>query len=102
VIGTGEFAMTTTTFGISFLIGAALSLHFRVWILIPFSGLAIVGTALLESFHGYSILFLILTVGLILAILQIGYFAGLLMRAMIASPISRRQKSGRAEKLSLP
>ena len=100
--GTGEFAMTTTTFGIIFLIGAALGLRFRVWILIPFIGLAIVGTALVESLRGDSIAFLILNVGLMVAILQIGYFFGLLMLAVVISLIARRQKPDGAEKLSLP
>jgi hypothetical protein len=92
--------MTTTTFGIVFLIGAALSLRFSVWILIPFTALAIVGTALVESSRGDSIAFLILTVGLMVAILQIGYFVGLLMRAVIVSHTARRQKPDGAEKLS--
>jgi hypothetical protein len=94
--------MTTTTFGIVFLIGAALSLRFSVWILIPFTGLAIIGTAWVESSHGDSIAVLIVAVGLVVAILQIGYFVGLLMHGVIASLIARRQKPDGIEELGLP
>jgi hypothetical protein len=94
--------MTTTTFGIVFLIGVALGLHFRVWILIPVTGLAVVGIALMESSRDDSIALLLLTIGLIVAILQIGYFVGLLMHAVIASLVARRQKPDRAEELGLP
>jgi hypothetical protein len=98
----GNFAMTTTTFCIAFLNGAALGLRFSVWILIPFTGVAIVGTAWVESSHGDSIAALILAVGLMVAILQIGYFVGLLMHGVIASLIARRQKTDGAEELGLP
>jgi hypothetical protein len=87
LVGTGEFGMTTTTFGIVFLIGAALGLHFRVWILIPFAGLAIVGTALEEMWRGERVLSLILRIAFIITILQIGYFIGLLMDAVVDSRI---------------
>ena len=94
--------MTTTTFGIVFLFGAALGLRFSVWILIPFTGLTIVGTALVESSHGDSITILICTVGLMVTILQIGYFVGLLVHTVIDSPIARQQKPEGAEELGLP
>jgi hypothetical protein len=45
---------------------------------------------------------LILAVGLMVAILQIGYFVGLFMHGVIASLIARRQKTDGAEELGLP
>ncbi|HEY6331939.1 MAG TPA: hypothetical protein VI756_21605 [Blastocatellia bacterium] len=94
--------MTKTTFGIVFLIGAALGLRFRFWILIPAAGLAIVGTALEEMWRRESVPLLILTIAFIITILQIGYFVGLLIDAVVDSPIAYRQKPDVAKKLSDP
>jgi hypothetical protein len=90
--------MTTTIFGIVFLIGAALGLRFRVWVLIPFTGLAIVGTTVVEISRGESIGFMLLTIGLIVTILEIGYFVGLLVVLLGV----HRQKPDVAKELSLP
>jgi hypothetical protein len=77
--------MALTTFGIVFLIGATLSVRFKVLILFPAIGLAVLGTAVVGIAHGDSVGAVTMTVALTAAALQVGYVFGLVTRAVIAS-----------------
>jgi hypothetical protein len=77
--------MTLTTFGIVFLVGATLTVRFKVLILLPAIGLAVVGTAVVGIAHGDRVGAVVLTIALTAAALQIGYAFGLVTRAVIAS-----------------
>jgi hypothetical protein len=77
--------MTLTTFGIFVLIGATLSLRFKFLILLPAIGLAVVGAAVVGIAQGDRVGTVILTIVLATAALQIGYFFGVVTRAVIAS-----------------
>jgi hypothetical protein len=81
----GEYAMTLTTFGIIFLIGATLSARFEFLILLPAIGLAVVGTAVVGIAHGDLVGAVVSTIVLTAAALQIGYVFGVVTRAVIAS-----------------
>ena len=76
--------MALTTFGIVFLIGATLSVRFKVLILFPAIGLAAVGTAAVGMAYGDPIGAVIVTIALVAAALQIGYLSGLITRAASA------------------
>ena len=77
--------MALTTFGIVFLAGATLSVRFRVLILFPAIGLAVVGTAAVGIADGDRVGVIMLTIALAAAALQIGYLSGLVTRAVLAS-----------------
>lgn len=70
---------------IGFLIGAALALRFNVFILFPATGLALLGTAAVGIADGDRIGSVVLTMVLIGTTLQIGYVAGTVTRAILAS-----------------
>jgi hypothetical protein len=91
--------MTLTTFGIYFLIGAALSLRFKVLILPPAIGLTVVGTAGVGIAHGDRIRTVILTIALLAVAMQIGYLFGLVARAIAASPGVSERKAVMVERL---
>ena len=93
--------MALTTFGIAFLIGAALSLRFNVLILFPAIASAVVGTAVAGLAHGDSIGGVMLTIAITGAALQIGYLFGLVTRAVIASLGVPERKAVMVEKLGL-
>jgi hypothetical protein len=93
--------MTLTTFGIVFLIGAALSLRFKVLILPPAIGLTVVGTAGVGIAHGDRIGTVILTIALVAVAMQIGYLFGLVARAIAASPGVSERKAVMVERLGL-
>jgi hypothetical protein len=90
--------MALTTVAIVFLIGSALSLRFTVLILFPAIIFAIVGVVA----HGDGIGTMMLTIGLVAAALQIGYFVGLTFRAVLASHGALRLRVGAAEAASVP
>jgi hypothetical protein len=77
--------MTLTTFGIVFLVGATLSVRFKILILLPAIGLAVVGTAVVGIAHGDRVGAVMLTIALTATALQVGYLFGLVTRAVIAS-----------------
>jgi hypothetical protein len=77
--------MALTTFGIAFLVGAALSQRFKVLILLPVIGLAVVGAAVVGIAHGDRVGAVMLTIALTATALQVGYVFGLHTRAVIAS-----------------
>jgi hypothetical protein len=91
--------MALTTFGVFFLTGAALSVRFRVLILFPAIGLAVIGTAAVGIGHGDHVGAVMLTIALVAAALQIGYFFGLITRAVIASFGVPARKGGMVQKL---
>jgi hypothetical protein len=70
---------------IGFLIGAALALRFNVLILFPSIGLALLGTTAVGIAHGDPMGSVVLTMALIGTTLQVGYLAGILARAVVAS-----------------
>jgi hypothetical protein len=100
VLPTG-YAMTLTTFGIVFVVGATLGLCFKVPILLPAIGLAAVGTAGVGSAHGGGIGTVMLTIAFVAAVLQIGYLFGLVIRAVIASLGVHARKPVAIEKVGL-
>jgi hypothetical protein len=75
--------MTLTIIG--FLTGAALALRFKVWILFPVIGLALLGAAAVGIGRGDRIASVVLTVVLLGSALQIGYLASIMTRAVSAS-----------------
>src|ERR1700681_719388 len=70
---------------IGFLFGAALALRFNVFILLPATGLALLGTAAVGIADGDRIGSVVLTMVLIGTSLQAGYVAGTVTRAILAS-----------------
>jgi hypothetical protein len=70
---------------IGFLIGAALGARFKVLIDIPAIGLALLGTAGVGIVHGDPIGSVGLTMVLIATTLQLGYLAGVVLRAVLVS-----------------
>jgi hypothetical protein len=70
---------------IGFLIGAALGTRFKVLIVIPAIGLALLGTAGVGIVHGDPIGSVGLTMVLIATTLQLGYLAGVVLRAVLVS-----------------
>ena len=93
--------MALTTFGIFCLIGATLSVRFKVLILFPAIGLATVGTAAVGIAHGDSVGAVMLTIALVAVALQIGYLFGVVMRAVIASLGVPERKGAMVEKLAV-
>jgi hypothetical protein len=93
--------MALTTFGIFVLIGATLSLRFKFLILLPAIGLAVIGAAVVAIAHGDRVGTMILTIVLATAMLQIGYFFGVVTRAVIASLGVPERKSVLVEKMGL-
>jgi hypothetical protein len=77
--------MALTTFSIVFLIGWALSLRFKVLILFPAIGLAVVGAVGVGIADGDYIGAVMLTIAYFATALQIGYLFGLVTRAVLAS-----------------
>ena len=77
--------MALTTYGIVLLIGATLSLRFNVFILFPAIGLALIGTIAVGIAHGDPMGSVVLTMVLIGTTLQVGYLAGIVARAVVAS-----------------
>jgi hypothetical protein len=77
--------MALTTLGVVFLVGATLSVRFKVLILLPAIGLAVVGTAVVGIAHGDHVGAVMLTIAFTAAALQVGYLFGLVTRAVIAS-----------------
>jgi hypothetical protein len=96
-----EYAMALTTLGIVFLIGATLSLRFKVLILLPAIGLAVLGTAAIGIATGDRVGAVVLTIALTAAALQVGYVFGLVTRAVIASLGVPERKAIMVEKLGL-
>ena len=77
--------MTLTTFGIVFLVGATFSVRFKVLILLPAIGLAVVGIAVPGIAHGDSVGAVMLTTALVATAVQIGYLFGVVTREVTAS-----------------
>ena len=77
--------MALTTFGIIFLIGATLSVRFKVLILFPAIGLAAVATVVVGIAHGDSVGAVMLTTALVATAVQIGYLFGVVTREVTAS-----------------
>ena len=93
--------MALGTLGIVFLVGATLSVRFKVLILFPAIGLAVVGTAVVGIQHGDHVGGVLLTIALVAAALQIGYLFGVVMRAVIASLGVPERKGAMVEKLAV-
>jgi hypothetical protein len=93
--------MALTIFGITFLIGATLSLRFKFPILFPAFGLATICIAGAGIAHGDHVGTMILTIALVAAALQIGYLSALVARAVIPSPGVCEPKSRVVEKFGL-
>jgi hypothetical protein len=93
--------MALSTFAIVFLIGATLSVRFKVLILFPAFGLAVVGTAAVGIAHGDPIGAVMLTIASVAAALQIGYLSGLVTRAAIALLSVPERKADMVEKLGI-
>jgi hypothetical protein len=77
--------MAIATFAIASLIGAALGFRFKVLILFPAIGLAVLGvagTGIARGDHGNEVM---LTTIWIAVALQIGYFLGLIARTIVLS-----------------
>jgi hypothetical protein len=91
--------MALTTFGIFFLTGATLSVRFKVLILFPAIGLAVVSAGAVGIGHGDHVGGVLLTIALVAATLQIGYLFGLIARAVIASFGVPERKAGMVQKL---
>jgi hypothetical protein len=70
---------------IGFLVGGALALRFNVLILIPAIGLALLGTAAVGIAQGDRIGSVLLAMVFVGSALQIGYLAGIVTRAVLAS-----------------
>jgi hypothetical protein len=70
---------------IGFLIGAALGMRFKVLIVIPAIGLALLGTAGVGIARGDSIGSVGLRMVLIATTLQLGYVAGVVLRAVLVA-----------------
>jgi hypothetical protein len=94
-----EHAMALTTFGIVFLIGAALSARFQVLILFPVIGFAVVATTVMGIAHGGPVGAVMLTIASVVTALQIGYLSGLVTRPVIASFGVPERKGGMVQKL---
>jgi hypothetical protein len=75
--------MTLTIVG--FLIGAALALRFNVLILVLAIGLALIGSTAVGIAHGSPMGSVVLTMVVIGTTLQVGYLAGIVARAVVAS-----------------
>ena len=78
-----EGAMALTIIGS--LIGAVLALRFNVFILFPAIGLALIGTTAVGIAHRDPMGSVVLTMVLIGTTLQVGYLAGIVARAVVAS-----------------
>jgi hypothetical protein len=81
---------------ICFLIGAALGMRFKVLIVIPVIGLALLGTAAVGIAHGDPIGLVVLTMVLIATTLQLGYLAGVVSRHVLVSVGVPRTTNGTA------
>ena len=80
--------MTIATLGIVSLIGATLGFRFKVLILFPALGLtlmAVAGIGIGRGDHGHE---MILTLILIAATLQIGYFLGVVARTIVVLSVA--------------
>jgi hypothetical protein len=77
--------MMLSSAGIALLIGAALSLRFRVFILFPAIGLALLGVAAVGIGRGERLGSVVLTMAFLGFALQIGYLAGIVTRAVWAA-----------------
>src|ERR1700692_311183 len=88
--------MALTTLGIVFVVATTLGVRFKVLILFPAIGLAVVGTAVVGIAHGDSVGAVMLITALVAAALQVGYLFGVVTRAVIAS-LSVQQKRLSAE-----
>jgi hypothetical protein len=75
--------MTIATFGLVSLIGATLGFRFKVLILFPAIGLALLFVASIGVGRGDSGTEVILTMILIAAALQIGYLLGIVARTIV-------------------
>ena len=75
--------MTVAIIGL--LIGAAIGARFNVVVVIPAIGLALLGTAGAGIVHGDPIGSVGLTMVLIATTLQLGYLAGVVLRAVLLS-----------------
>ena len=91
--------MALTTLGIVFVVGATLGVRFKVLILFPAIGLAVVSAGAVGIGHGDQVGGVLLTIALVAATLQIGYLFGLIARAAIASFGVPERKAGMVQKL---
>jgi hypothetical protein len=80
----------------TFLIGAVLGLRFKVLILMPTIGLAILAIVAGCSARGHSAAATLIAVGLAVSCLQIGYFCGTIARYGRATAPASRQRAVRA------
>ena len=71
----------TMTIGVGALIGVALGLRFKVFVLIPTIILAAVSTAVIQAARGYQASSIIVTIVLVATTLQIGYLVGIIAHA---------------------
>jgi hypothetical protein len=78
----GELMMITA--GIGILIGAALGLHFNVFVLIPSVVVALVGTAAIGIARGGLTESMALALVVFTAALQVGYLVGSIIRAAVS------------------
>jgi|HubBroStandDraft_6_1064221.scaffolds.fasta_scaffold919064_1 hypothetical protein len=77
--------MALTTLGIVFVVGATLGVRFKVLILFPAIGLAVVATVVVGIAHGDSVGAVMLTTALVATAVQIGYLFGVVTREVTAS-----------------
>ena len=80
--------MTIATFGIISLIGATLGFRFKVLILVPAIGLALLAVAGIGIARGDHVTHMMLTMILITATLQIGYLLGTIARVIVVLSVA--------------
>jgi hypothetical protein len=80
---------------ISVLIGVALGLRFRLFVLIPAVLLIAVGVAVGAMVHGHQALWVAFTIALSATALQIGYLAGAALRPVMTGQRHRHDEVGR-------
>jgi len=91
--------MALTIFGMFFLTGATLSVRFKVLILFPAIGLAVVSATAVGIGRGDHVGGVLLTIALVAATLQIGYLFGLIARAVIAGSVCPNARRVMVQKL---
>jgi hypothetical protein len=87
IVAIDSWVTMVITIGISGLIGAALSLRFNVFALVPTAALALVGTGGIGIGHGSPIGSMAFVMVLLTAGLAVGYFGGTIARATVGGSL---------------
>src|ERR1700719_3138906 len=85
------------TLGISVLIGTAIGLHFKVFVLLAAVVLALVSTAAIGIAHGDQMGSVVLTMVVVATAVQISYLAGAVTREAVVGFVRPRRTSADAQ-----